>query len=414
MFPRPVCLTHANVVAENGLAASVRFERRILSVGEPPKRGDRVIDLAGAFVLPGLINAHDHLELNHFGRVKYRAVYGNAAEWIEDMRPQLQTDPRLWLGQTICRADRLFVGGLKNLLAGVTTVAHHNPLYGELRLGFPIRVVTRFGWAHSLYLDEKCPLAKRPAMGAIARRYRSTPRALPFIVHVAEGTDPAAAAELAELEARGCVGQNLVLVHGVALSAADWQLLARRGAGLVWCPASNLFLLGKTIALRERLDPARGAAPRLALGTDSRLTGSRDLLSEIRVAAECQAAPEEILAMVTTQAAQLLRLPAAGRIAAGLAADLVILPPLAQTASRALLAAERKDIWLTLVGGRPAYGAPEAGDVFLARGVMPQPVSVDGRPKLLARTLARRLEQHRVGEPGVGPWDTQAPGGHAS
>ena len=44
---------------------SLRFTSRVQAIGEPPRRGDTVVDVEGAFILPGLINAHDHLELNH-------------------------------------------------------------------------------------------------------------------------------------------------------------------------------------------------------------------------------------------------------------------------------------------------------------------------------------------------------------
>jgi cytosine/adenosine deaminase-related metal-dependent hydrolase len=402
MLPRPICLTHAQVIAEGGVAHSLRFARRILAIDAPPQRGDFTLDLAGAFVLPGLINAHDHLELNHYGRIKYREVYHNASEWIEDIQPRLATEPLFLRGQAIPLAERLFIGALKNLLAGVTTVAHHNALYRELKFGFPIRVVRRYGWAHSFYLEEVRPAAKGKITQAISKRYRSTPSSVPFMLHLAEGTDAAAATELRELEARGCLGRNTVLIHGVGLSCADWRLLAQHGVGLVWCPASNLFLLGKSLAVRKLMETLPEVALCLSLGTDSRLTGSRDLLAEMRLAAESQVTSSEILAMVTINAARLLRLPATGRIARGLAADLLILPPLAETASQALVTAERKEVWLTMIGGRPVYGAPEAAGLFSARRVGARPVYVDGKLKLMDSALVQRLEHSPLGEPGVG------------
>ena len=54
-------------------------------------------------------------------------AYDNAIDWIADLRPRLRRDPSIRRNASYSLADRLFVGGLKNLLAGVTTVAHHNP-----------------------------------------------------------------------------------------------------------------------------------------------------------------------------------------------------------------------------------------------------------------------------------------------
>jgi hypothetical protein len=93
---------------------TLRFTSRILAVGEPPHRGDTVIDVDGAFVLPGLVNAHDHLELNHYGRQKFRDRYDNATQWIDDMRPRLAADPVIRDGRQLPLTERLFAGAMKN------------------------------------------------------------------------------------------------------------------------------------------------------------------------------------------------------------------------------------------------------------------------------------------------------------
>ena len=129
IWAKAVSLVNARVVTPDGVADSVRFSSRILTLGDRPRHGDTVVDLQGALVLPGLINAHDHLELNHFGRLTCRDRYRNASEWIADLRPRLSADPAIREGRAHPLVERVFIGALKNLLAGVTMVAHHNPFY---------------------------------------------------------------------------------------------------------------------------------------------------------------------------------------------------------------------------------------------------------------------------------------------
>lgn len=70
-----------------------------------------------------------------------------------------------------------------------------------------------------------------------------------------------------------------MFVHGVGFCATATERIIVAGAGLVWCPSSNQFLFGATTDVRAFDD-----ADRLALGSDSRLSGERDLLDEIAVA----------------------------------------------------------------------------------------------------------------------------------
>lgn len=132
-----VSFVNARVVTPGPVVSSIRFASRVLSVGTAPARGDVVIDLDGAVVLPGLVNGHDHLELNHYGRVGDLGPYRNASEWIDEIRPRLRTDPVILAGRAHPLASRLFIGELKNLLSGATTVVHHNPRYAELNGTYP-------------------------------------------------------------------------------------------------------------------------------------------------------------------------------------------------------------------------------------------------------------------------------------
>jgi cytosine/adenosine deaminase-related metal-dependent hydrolase len=400
LWRSPLALVNGRVVTPDGPATSIRVGSRVLDLDGPPKRGDCVIDLGGAFVLPGLVNAHDHLELNHYGRLKFRDRYHNATEWIDDMRPRLRDDPAIAAGRAHPLRDRLLIGALKNLLAGVTTVAHHNPVYREMGGSFPVRIVRRFGWAHSYALEHGPVGAHGEDGGEVRGRFRATSPDVPFIVHAAEGVDAAAAAEIDRLESEGCVRDNTVLVHGVAMSDARWRRVSARGARLVWCPASNHFLFGRTAPVGRWLAADR-SSHRIALGTDSRVTGTRDLLEEMRCAARhADVSAADVLRMVTTAAADALRLDH-GRLTAGAAADLVVVPHLADDPSRALLACTRRDLALVMIGGCPRVADRAFAAAFSARRVAGRRLVVDGEEKIADAALVRRLERATLREAGV-------------
>ncbi len=292
---------------------TLRFDsRRVISLDVPPRRGETVIDLAGYAVYPGLVNAHDHIEMNHYPRTKFRPVYTNAAQWAADFTPQLEQEPFRTLRQ-MPLDEQCRVGGLKNLRSGVTTVAHHNPLHKPLRRAdFPMRVVQRYGWAHSFALERR----------DLRATYRQTPRNAAWMIHLAEGTDEMAANELAQLEALGLLRANTVMIHGVGLSAKDRARAIKVGAGLVWCPSTNLYLLGQTAQVREFAE-----SHLLALGSDSRLTADGDLLDELRAAhAAEQLTPAQLFRAVTSDAARLIRVPQAGTLSPGGLPDFFVTP----------------------------------------------------------------------------------------
>lgn len=351
-----------------------------------PIRGSRIaasvpawahrIDLRDHLIFPGMVNAHDHLHVNAVPPLRATETFANSYAWIEAFQAHFH-DADVVNALRTPKALRLRHGALKNLLAGTTSVVHHDPWHDALDANdFPVAVSRDYGWSYALGWTAYGP----PVQESFAR----TPGSQPWIIHLAEGTDAVAQAELRKLDGLGCLASNSVLVHGVGMSEADIELVIARGAGVVWCPTSNERLLGRT------LDPRRLArAGRLALGTDSRLSGSRDLLEELRhVAARCELQPHEVLGLVTRDAARLVRMPTRGHLQPGAHADMVIVEDRGGHEEWSLLGIERSQIRAVVRDGLPRIADPDFAHWFEVAGVETVRVTLDGRPKLLARSLA--------------------------
>lgn len=369
---RPLTIRHAVTFdGERHTERDLYCADRFLSAPHP----DAVeVDLRGLTLLPGLVNAHDHLELNHYPRTRFREVYANAHQWGEDVNARLDTEPYASL-RAYPLADRCFIGGLKNLLSGVTTVAHHGPPHRPLfQHDFPVRVLRDYGWAHSLHFSTEAE---------IVESYRRTPPDLPWFIHLAEGTDAVARGEYRRLKALGCVGPNTVLVHGVGLTEDDIADAVQRVRGLVWCPTTNAYLLGETADVQAWGDLA-------AIGSDSRLTAEGDFLDEVRggIVAGGFAAPEALTRFM-------LR---AGRRLLGMAGD-------------PFTPGQAADFWIQ--GGHPVRdnirlivrgGVPLIGDADLMHRfphVRTVPVMLDGAPKAMHVALARKVAACTLKEPGL-------------
>ncbi|KZC39817.1 MULTISPECIES: amidohydrolase family protein [Rhodanobacter] len=334
------------------------------------------IDLRDHLIFPGLVNAHEHLHVNAVPPLRHGAPFPNSYAWIAAFQAHF-ADPAVAAALRVPKARRLRHGALKNLLAGVTCVAHHDPWHAALdALDFPVALLRDYGWSYA---------PGWPGYGPpVQESFAATPADRPWLIHLAEGTDAIAQAELDQLDQLGCLAANSVLVHGVGLRECDIDRVLASGAAVVWCPTSNHRLLGRS------LDPRRlCAAGRLALGSDSRLSGARDLLEEMRgVVERGELGPMQVLELATTAAARILRLPSRGSLAPGARADLVIVEDRGGGPAGSLTGVRRSDIRAVVRDGVPRIADPDFAAWFAAAGVDTVPVTLDGKPKLLAAALA--------------------------
>jgi cytosine/adenosine deaminase-related metal-dependent hydrolase len=301
----------------------------VLPVVVPPIRGGwvrvdggRVVDLGGgtvpagavdlgdAAILPGLVNAHTHLELSGLaGRVPPAA---SMPVWVCDLlgKRRLEPPPPGPIVEAIAEARRAgtaLVGDVGNSLATVAPLAA-SPLaavvFHEL-IGFnpgdPDRMVAEaaraldglsagpdvqvslavhapYSCAPSVFRAVRAWLDSRPGkvtslhLGESAEECRFLAdgtgpwRELLEALHAwnpawtPPGTDPAA-----YVDGLGLLDERVLAVHGVHLDEAALGRLAARGATLVTCPRSNHWVgVGP-----PPIDRFYRSGVRVALGTDS-------------------------------------------------------------------------------------------------------------------------------------------------
>jgi cytosine/adenosine deaminase-related metal-dependent hydrolase len=291
------------------------------------------IDLDGYLLLPGLINAHDHLEFNLFPKLG-KVAYRNAKEWAQDIYHPESSPIREH--RAVPKEVRLIWGGIKNLVTGVTTVCHHNDYCAVFGQNFPVRVIKRYAWTHSL-LHGFSPEST----------YHSSPADHPFIIHLAEGSDDESRKEIFDLESRGLLSSRTVIVHGVALQERERRLVIDRKSAIIWCPGSNLFTLGTTLDAEFVR-----SYERVALGSDSALT-SDDLLSQVRLAYSRSVPADVVFELVTTRSAKILNLEnGEGQLAADSIADIVVVRDRGMTPAESLTRIVPQDIHGVFLAGK--------------------------------------------------------------
>lgn len=292
---------------------------RVAAVGS----GDQVVDreLGSVAILPGLVNAHTHLELSHMrGRVPAADEF---VAWIRDVvaRRSAQPDPRsaeVLAGidagiEESLRFGTALVGDISNTLVPFEALVGSDlagvVFYELIRFNAPdpeglvaeacARIAAlRPSERVRASLAAHAPYSVAPALFAAIRRAVDRSGA-PCSVHLSESRDeveflrhgggawrdfltdvgawdPAWAAPSASpvefLDDSGFLDRRVLAVHGVQMTASDLARLATRGTTLVACPRSNAHTGAGAPPIAQFY--ASGVA--VAVGTDS-LASTPDL-----------------------------------------------------------------------------------------------------------------------------------------
>jgi 5-methylthioadenosine/S-adenosylhomocysteine deaminase len=388
----------AVLVGADGRIAAVGPEE---SVPSPP--GVARSEWQSAALLPGLVNAHTHLELTGFAG---QAEDADFSAWIRRIRAlKAERTPEEFLsaareGLASCHA------------AGVTTVADTGDSGAVIQAlaevgGSGIAYHEVFGphpdqWRESLagmqqrigefrrFVSDRVRLGVSPhaPYTVSAELYVAVARyaereGLPLAVHLAEseaeseflheGAGPFAAAwtargiplppqpgrsPVAWLEQHGVLGERTLAIHVVQVGPADVSRLARSRTAVAHCPQSNRRHGHGAAPLAAFLE----AGLRVGVGTDSVASvGVLDLMAEARAArALAGLGADAALALVTRDAARAIGLEGeVGTLETGRWGDLAVIAiPEAgsqEAAMEAVLDSAPGDVLETLLGGRTVH-----------------------------------------------------------
>lgn len=330
----------------------------------PP--GGRDHELGDAVLLPGLVNAHIHLDLAAFGgRIPTREFFAwirMLAAMIGEAGAALRREAARWAvrdqlahGVTTMAdtaPERFGFDALRE--AGARGIAYREvfapdpALAGRALAGLREAVDAMRTDADALVQVGLSPHAPYSVSDALYRGVAAYAResGLPVAVHIAESPDesalvtrgegrfadwlrgprglaiaPRASSPLALLEQTGLLALRPLCIHAVQADATDIARLTQHRAPVAHCPCSNAWF-GHG---RAPLAAYREAGVVLGLGTDSIASNEAvRLRREARAAADPALSAAERLALATMGGAEALGLgDRIGRLAAGYEADLV-------------------------------------------------------------------------------------------
>lgn len=338
----------------------------------------RVVDLRDVILMPGLVNAHCHLDYTDMGG--QLPAPKTFLDWI----PLITAAKASWSYSDYAAS---WLNGAHMLLkSGTTTVADIEAmpdLLPDVWDATPLRVYSFLEMTgikarrdpseilhetvdkleslshhrNHLGLSPHAPYSTRPELLRIASRLAKK-RRWRVCTHVAESeqeyemfkegrgamydwlrrndrdnSDCGRGSPVQHLERNGLLGENLLAIHVNLLARGDAQLLGRRKVHVVHCPRSHDYFRHPPFE-RQRL--ARAGA-NVCLGTDSlatvRKSGKQkitlNMFEEMRALAakDPMVSPEEILHMATVNGARALgQAGRLGELSSKAFADLIAIP----------------------------------------------------------------------------------------
>lgn len=369
---------------------------RIAAVGakQPDIPGALVVNTDG-ILLPGFVDLHNHVPWNVLPRWHPPRLYANRYEWRID--PEYQRAARVPFDDLVdshfCEMNAW--GELRALVGGTTSILtthQFSCIHGLVR-----NLDYNSGFYGTTELDREhiidaigVPLASDPEgrdqFVAAAAYYIGNPAYEALSLHVAEGTDALSEEEFTFLQSQSLLNPKGVLIHGISLGPADFRAMARAGTALVWSPRSNLELYGATADVAAAL----GAGVEVALAPDWAVTGSTNMLDELKTADAWNRnlggllTPRQLVDMVTSVPAHAAGIDdEVGAVRTGLRADLLVLRGDATDPYGAVLRATAREVQLVLIGGVPLYGDGALMQKFWAADELER-VAVANTTKVLA------------------------------
>lgn len=322
-----------------------------------------VRDLGDVTLVPGLVNAHTHLELSHLGLPPTRG--GGYLEWV-----------RWLITQPLADADSSSITAAAKQLtacgtAAVADITSRHP--GLVAAGLDAQGIDyviqyeRFGYPGGGPLPEissgKLSLAGHALYSTSPKSLREAKQwdaahGRAFSIHLAEhpgevellatGTGdfsdfmrqrilpadftPPGLSPVAWADELGLLDPHTLAVHAVHVSGEDAATLAQRGVTVCFCPRSNEIIGSGRANPRRLLD----AGVPCCLGTDSLASApDLDLWEELRaLLAFADISESEALALVTSVPARVLGFKRLGGLFSGAAPRFAFLPPDLEAALR--------------------------------------------------------------------------------